>query len=328
MGGGYWDSGMYTTSASSRKSMGVDDFDYDSKVKTGAVTGIHESLDPRKIKNGIRESRDSADHPNSLPVAVFFDVTGSMGGIPRVLQGKLSQLMDVVIAKAKIPDPQVLVGAIGDYHCDKYPLQVGQFESDNRFDEQLRAIILEGGGGGQTMESYSLAYRFAAHHTATDAFDKRGKKGYFFTIGDEFPWPTVTKAELKTLFNVEAEEDDKVEDLIAKASERWEIYHIFPLESGYGTNDAIKSRWRELLGERVIMLDDQTLICETIASLIYMMETAKDLSSVVVDVGLKGKNLDSVKNALVPVSNLCAPAHLADGNLPADLDVAESVTRI
>ena len=95
--------------------------------------------------------------------------------------------MDTTIEKACIKHPHILVGAIGDAHCDDYPFQVGQFESDNRFDEQLRSIILEGGGGGQLMESYGLAYRFAAYHTALDCYEKRGKEGYFFTTGDECP---------------------------------------------------------------------------------------------------------------------------------------------
>ena len=186
MGGGSWDSGMYDDATYDRVSSGVDDFDYTNKVRAGAESGIHTTLDPKTVAGpssqlagkNVRESRDSDEHPESLPVAIIFDVTGSMGGIPRMLQKKLANLMDVITQKAGVPDVQVLVGAVGDSYADEYPFQVGQFESDNRFDEQLRNIILEGGGGGQVMESYGLAYRFAAYHTATDAFDKRGKKGY------------------------------------------------------------------------------------------------------------------------------------------------------
>src|SRR3989344_5461805 len=184
MGGGTWDSGAYSSATSARRASGIDDFDYTNKVRSGTVSGIHSTLDPLGMK-----------HPDSIPIAMILDVTGSMHSIPTVLQQKLSRLMDVGIDKAGIPDPQVLVGAVGDSVSDRFPIQVGQFESSNLFDEQLRNIILEGGGGGQSMESYALAYRFAADHTATDAFEKRGKKGYLFTMGDEKPWPTVTAAD-------------------------------------------------------------------------------------------------------------------------------------
>lgn len=332
MGGGRWDTSSYVSAASTRAASGIDDFDYDKKVKTGRARGVNALLDPKTVAGpssplagqAIRESRDGPDHPESLPIAVFFDVTGSMGQIPVVLQQKLAKLMDVVIAKAGVKDPQILVGAIGDsspsYRAsgmtDEYPFQVGQFESDNRFDEALRAIILEGGGGGQVKESYALAYRFAAYHTATDAWDKRGKKGYLFTMGDEMPWDTVTKKEVETIFGVTAEADETVEELLAKALERWEVFHLFSMDGSYPNETRIHERWRKLLGERFVKVEDSSLICEIIAGLIYMLETAADVDKVISDLGTTGAAGRAVRNALVPVANSRAPSHVAKGKLP------------
>lgn len=324
MGGGTFDSSAYKAAATARAASGVDDFDYDRKVKSGHASGIHPSLDPTSVAGptsplagkNIRESRDSDEHPNSLPIAVLFDVTGSMHHIPTVLQKKLATLMDVIIAKAGIPDPQVLVGAIGDSYTDEYPFQVGQFESDNRFDEQLRNIILERGGGGQDMESYGLAYQFAAYHTATDSWEKRGKKGYLFTMGDEAFWPNITKAEVQKIFGVESDGEESVESLFAKASERWEIYHIFIMQGSYAHATHIHNKWRALLGERFIKLDDADLVCEVIAGIVHMLESAHDVDTVINDIGLSGAAGASVKNALVPVSQGRVPTHLAKGNLP------------
>lgn len=310
MGGGNWDSGMYSKAKASRRSSGIDDFDYTVKVRSGKVSKVSEVLDAKKMINPdtsrypfpLRESRDSAEHPLSVPVAMFFDVTGSMGHIPRVLQEKLPKLMDVIIDKAGLADPQVLVGAIGDYWCDKYPFQVGQFESDNSFDEQLRQIILEGGGGGQTFESYALAYHFAAHHTATDAFEKRGKKGYFFTMGDEAPWPKVTVAEMSNVFGIPAEKDETVEGLLSLAKEKWEMFHLFAVDGSYPRDKDIHDCWRKLFGERFIMVEDSSLVCEVIAGIIHMIENAYDADRVVHDIGLSGKSASMVKNALVPLT--------------------------
>jgi hypothetical protein len=324
MGGGTWDPRSYSSARASRAASGVDDFDYDNKVKTGKAKGIHPDLDPAKLAGAtspfagkpVRESRDSDEHPNSLPIAVIFDVTGSMGGIPRVLQQKLTSLMDVVIAKADVKDPQVLVGAVGDAHSDQYPFQVGQFESDNRFDEQLRNIILEGNGGGQAMESYALAYRFAAYHTATDAWEKRGKKGYFFTMGDEAPWPSVTTREVERIFGIKAVDDESVKELLLKAQEKWEIYHLYCMDGSYPHATDIHEQWQKLLGERFVKIDDSSLVCEIIAGIVNMLETAKNVDQVVDDIGLVGSAAASVKNALVPIAQSRLPSKLASGKLP------------
>lgn len=225
--------------------------------------------------------------------------------------------MDVVIAKAGIAHPQILVGAVGDATCDQYPFQVGQFESDNRFDEQLRNIIIEGGGGGQVFESYGLAYRFAAYHTVTDAFEKRGKKGYFFTMGDEAPWPIVKSDEVSRIFGVQAEADESIEDLIAKVAERWEVYHLFAMDGSYPNRADIHDKWRKLIGERFVKVEDSALVCEVIAGLIHVLETAQGLDKAMDDIGLKGKARSIVSNALVPVAASAVPGHLAKGGLPS-----------
>lgn len=344
MGGGKWDTSVYTSSASSRRASGIADFGHDADVRAGRVSGIHASLDPKKVAGptsplagqNVWESRDSTEHPESLPIMAFFDVTGSMGHIPQVLQKKLGKLMDVVIAKAGVKDPQVLVGAIGDSSprdwrsngmTDQYPFQVGQFESDNRFDEQLRAIILEGGGGGQNKESYGLAYRFAAHHTATDSYEKRGKKGYLFTMGDEAFWPEITAHEVKSIFGVEATGSESVAELYANASEMWEIFHIFIVQGSFGSDTEIPRQWKALLGERFVRLEDADLVCETIAGLVHMLESARDVDSVVDDIGLTGAAAVAVKNALVPVSSR-VPTHVGKGSLPARGKGARGVTRL
>ena len=176
--------------------------------------------------------------------------------------------------------------------------------------------MIDGGGGGQNMESYTLAYYFAAYHTETDAWEKRGQKGYLFTIGDEKPWPTVTRQEAQKLFGVTAEKDETVEDLLALVQEKWEVFHIIPLTST-GRDLEIQQRWTDLLGERRVLLDNTDILPETIASLIYALETAASIDSVVDATGLKGDKATSLKNALVPVLASRLPSHLATGNLPS-----------
>src|SRR5258708_2749563 len=176
MGSGRWSTDVYDAAARHRAATGTGAFAY---TDTGA-THVHPDLDPHGVT--VRESRDSAEHPRSLALAVLFDVTGSMRNVPRTLQAKLPQLLGLLLRKGYADDPQIMLGAIGDANCDRAPLQVGQFESDNRMDDDLSAILLEGGGGGQKTEAYELAMYFMARHTATDCYPKRGSRGYLFNI--------------------------------------------------------------------------------------------------------------------------------------------------
>lgn len=330
MGGGSWNSNAYKAASTTRAKKGIDDFEYHTKVVRGEAKGIHPSLDPKKVAGPtsefagqvIRESRDSDEHPDSIPIAIVFDVTGSMGGIPRRLQQKLADLMDVVIAKSGIEHPQVLVGAVGDSYSDQYPFQIGQFESDNRFDEQLRNIILEGGGGGQSMESYGLAYFFAARHTHTDSFTKRGKKGYLFTMGDELPWDKVTAAEIKQIFGLPAEIDVPIEDLIKEAQEKWEIFHLWCNDGSYRNRTEMIQKWRDLLGgERVVIVERSDMVCEIIAGIVHGLETAAtSLGDVVTDLDLDAETSKVVTSALSGVIS-------ASGSLP-EADEASATTTV
>src|SRR5687767_2691575 len=184
MGSGVWSTDVYDAAARYRKATGTSAFAYSDS----GSRKVHPALDPRGV---TRESRDCDEHPRSLAIAVLFDVTGSMGQVPRVLQTKLPQLLGLLLRNGYATDPQIMFGAIGDATCDRVPLQVGQFESDNRMDEHLGNIVLEGGGGGQMTESYELAMHFMARHTSIDCFEKRGRRGYLFIIGDEMAYPKV-----------------------------------------------------------------------------------------------------------------------------------------
>ena len=80
MGSGRWSTDVYDAAARFRAASGASAFAYSD---SGAAR-THPDLDPRGVP--VRESRDSAEHPRSVAIAVLFDVTGSMRAVPRVLQ--------------------------------------------------------------------------------------------------------------------------------------------------------------------------------------------------------------------------------------------------
>jgi hypothetical protein len=244
---------------------------------------VHDALDPLRV--GVRESRDSAEHPQSLAIAVLFDVTGSMLGVPRVLQAKLPQLLGLLLRKGYATDPQIMFGAIGDATCDRAPLQVGQFESDNRMDDDLGRILLEGGGGGQKTESYELALYFMARHTATDCLTKRGRRGYLFMIGDEMAYQRVKPAEVRSVIGDDLREPVPVTDMMAEVSRKWDTYYILPAGASYVGDPEVLGFWRGLLGQSVIQLADLDAVCETIALTVGLGEDAISLDDGLADLG-------------------------------------------
>ncbi|HEY3883342.1 MAG TPA: hypothetical protein VGM12_32550 [Trebonia sp.] len=275
MGSGRWSSDIYETAERLRG--GKSAFGYSD---SGART-VHPDLDPFDV--GKRESRDSGEHPESLAIAVLFDVTGSMGNVPRTLQKKLPKLLGLLKDGEYARDPQLMFGAIGDATCDRAPLQVGQFESDNRMDGDLERILLEGGGGGQKTESYELAMYFMARHTAIDCFEKRGRRGYLFVIGDEMPYPAVKPREVSAWIGDDLPQPVPLRNLVAQLTRRWDTYYLLPEGASYAGDGQVLGMWRGLLGQNVIELADLGAVCETIALTVGLGEEAIDLADGLAD---------------------------------------------
>lgn len=330
MGYSHWSDAAYQSRQTQRQVTHQTAFTYDQDVRSTGVVQVHDQMNPY---GATRESRDSDLHVGSVAIGVIFDVTGSMGTVPRVLQTKLGALMRVLIQKGYIEHPQILFGAVGDAYCDTVPLQIGQFESGLEMDDDLGKIYLEGGGGGQVHETYELALYFMARHTAIDCYEKHGRKGYLFTIGDEKPYATVRREHVQQYIGDEIERHIPIEHIIAEVSQRYDYFHIIPTRTTHGDDQAVQSRWKELLGERVLLLEDETAVCETIALAIGLCEgTIDNLTSGADDLVQAGYDHDATDiatRALTPFAAGRVPvATLAQGVLPADTGTGDNDGRL
>lgn len=234
-------------------------------------TGMHPDMEPKGV---IREARDSNDHPESCPIIVGLDETGSMGVIPEIMvKEKLGVLVNELLSRRPVKDPQLLFAGVGDAYCDKAPLQVGQFESDLRMADWLSKIYLEGCGGGNGGESYPLVWYFAGLHTSTDHFEKRNKKGYLFTVGDEHYHPMLLRDHLQRVFGDNVERDVPAEEALVMAQRMYHVFHLI-VKQGSNYDQSVVDRWKGLLNERSMLVDDYNLISEVIVSTIQIMEGA------------------------------------------------------
>lgn len=261
---------------------------YDSK-KTSEIYKSRSLNSDLDVKDKIRESFDSDDNPNSTPIILALDVTGSMGGVcDKIARNGLNKLITEILERKPVKDPHICIAGIGDVKYDSTPFQATQFEADIRLIDQLENIYLEMGGGGNQIESYSLAWWFAAKRTSTDSFRKRGKKGYIFTFGDEWPDPMLSGYEIQRVFGGDKPESITNSELLNLVSREWEVYHLVVVEGSYGDKPLYSkdyggkvSGWSEILGERAIRLTDHTKLPEVIVSLIQVNEGLNTVDEVV-----------------------------------------------
>jgi hypothetical protein len=261
MGGG-------TYSFSSRSAREVDmGYKTKSTFEIFKQRSINNAMNPYGIV--VRESRDSNEHPNVVPIILALDVTGSMGTIPHFLVKEgLPSIMSSLINNG-VADPQLLFLAIGDHECDNSPLQVAQFESsDELLDKWLTDVYLEGGGGGNEGESYLLAWYFAGYHTSIDSLEKRGLKGFLFTIGDEPTLKCLPKRSLQSIMGDGQYDEFSAAMLLEKAREKYHCFHLHIKQTGAGSRQTTINEWKQLMGDDLIVVENKNdvsrIIYETI----------------------------------------------------------------
>jgi len=284
----------------------------DRAAKPGAEVftqrSTHPLMNPQGLK--VRESRDNADHPNSLGIVFALDVTGSMGDIPQTLARKELPTFMKLLTDCGVADPQLMFMAIGDATSDHAPLQVGQFESTaNLMDQWLTWSYLEGGGGGSGEESYELAFYVMAQHTDMDCWVKRKKRGYLFVTGDELPYPAVSRHQVEGLIGEKLDEDIPIEEVIAAAAETTNLFFLIPDAQ---RRRRCEGRWRELLGDHVICMDSPDDACAVAAGIVALTEKAvpslEALAGVMSGTGMAKERVGGVLHALDGYAALLDPA--------------------
>lgn len=281
MGSGSWTTASY---ASTIRDMGFSSTSDILKSSTQSFYRQREiapELDPYGV---VRECRDSEEHPNTIPVILALDVTGSMGTAAKVCAAKLDNIMAPLYGEVK--DVEFMMMGIGDLAFDNAPIQVSQFESDIRILDQTAKIWFEGGGGTNEWESYTAAWWFGINRCELDCW-KRDRKGIIITMGDELlnpslPCDSLTK---KVIGNRGGSNNDNTDTkyLYQYASKRFDIYHIGILDSdalNYRLGEErIDKSWRDVLGQNYFKCKCEELP-DVIAKIIKTSAGAESESSI------------------------------------------------
>ncbi|MFO0548682.1 MAG: hypothetical protein U0271_09855 [Polyangiaceae bacterium] len=180
---------------------------------------LHLALDPFGKRREVN---------NETPIVVALDVTRSRGDDTKLMYEKLPMLMGQIELRGYVPNPGISFAAIGDAKSDAAPLQVGQFEADNRLDEVLSRIWIEEGGGGTGQESYELCAYFYSRTNCVRLAQGIGKKGYFFFVGDEGFYPEVSRAEVRRVIGDELEADLDSAEVFRRLKEKFHVFFLYP----------------------------------------------------------------------------------------------------
>ncbi len=250
MGGGSWTRSSFE-SYSAKKGRSVVD---------GRVTGDYSTQDmfvSRAVapelnpKNVMRECVDSEEHPNTIPVIIGLDVTGSMGAAGVEVAKSISKIIEDLYTK--YTDIEFMIMGIGDLSYDRGPIQISQFESDIRIADQLDKVWFERGGGGNSFESYTAAWYMGLYHTKLDCWN-RGKKGIIITTGDEPMNPYLPVRPLSNVTGDSLEVDIDTKELYNAVTEKYDIFHIAVDDRSTcfkSYEEKINNSFGQLLGNRL-----------------------------------------------------------------------------
>lgn len=230
---------------------------------------IAPELDP---KNVIRECCDSEEHPNTRPVILALDVTGSMGGASVKVAKELNVIMTELYEK--VQDVEFMIMGIGDLSYDNAPIQASQFESDIRIAEQLDKIYFEAGGGGNAYESYTAAWYFGLNQCKLDCWN-RGKKGIIITLGDEPLNPYLPATPLSLSTGAKMQGDVETSELYKEVTQKYEVYHLAveDRETSYWRYaDKIKSSFGKYLDENHLKVVNMDNLANTIVGIVVNSE--------------------------------------------------------
>lgn len=269
MGGGSWTTRSFSDYTTKSKGVSVDTFTTMNLCAQDVYKSYHlqDELKPYKI---MRECVDSNEHPNTIPVILALDVTGSMGaGAVKVAQ-KLNEIMTEIYKE--VQDVEFCIMGIGDLAYDDAPIQMSQFESDIRIAEQLDKIYFERGGGGNSYESYTAAWYMGVNHCKLDCWN-RGKKGIIITMGDEKPNPYLPKTALYKCTGDKLQEDIDTDILKKEVLQKFDVFHISVDDdnTSYNYNSRrydLDEEWRELVGTEHYFVCGLDNLASTITNII------------------------------------------------------------
>lgn len=190
------------------------------------------------------------------PIVIAVDVTGSMSSWPSIIFEKLPLLGKEIERYA--PNYAVSFTAFGDCHCDRYPLQVRDFDTGEKLDEHIKCLYPEGGGGDDP-ESHDLAAYYYVNHCKME----KAVKPIFFLITDTYSHDCLPSDAIRA--NTGDDTQGKSIDSLSVFKKLAEKFNVYVILRGHGA----RSYWSKIFGEqKVITIEEPRDIVEIVIGMI------------------------------------------------------------
>lgn len=293
MGGSNYDRDVYSSSSSygweSSRSSNIGASSYSASRFT--QTTLSPVLNP---VNKVLESK------TKHPIIVVLDVTGSNIEFAGLVYDKMPMFYGQIEQQGYLDDFDISFCAVGDAYVDDYPLQVGNFATGIVLDSILEKIVLEGGGGGQKMESYELAAYYLYKNTKFIP----GSEPIIFFLGDEAPYSRLNVQQAKQ-FGAECNESgvDPFGLLRKKANDN--VFLLLSKYCGKEFRSEITNSWTKLLAtEHVIKVKEDKSVVDLMLGIIAMVSMSRTLESYKDDMRDRDQTPERIKSVSEALKDL------------------------
>lgn len=295
MGGSYYDRDTIS-------SYSINNNNNNFNNPVGLQGTLHPNLNP---KNWCGENNSEISTFSRCPIVFGLDVTGSMGEWAKITYDKLPMFYGQIIQQKYLEDPSVSFCAIGDSDWSIAPLQVTPFSQGLEIDDQIKKLFLEGGGGGNGMESYELLAYFYLNRVNLE----NSQFPFLFITGDEIFFEKITQKALKNVFNIDISNDTNINDnnnngnndldtieIFKLLCKKYNLFHIRKSYSDPKTEKIMSKKWAEAIGkERILDVETPKACIDVILGAIALTSGSRNLEGYIDDMKKRGQTKERIK---------------------------------
>lgn len=251
------------------------------KLSSGVSTFAQEEMSRSELFEDLLPLKRELVSTHKNPLVYIYDVTGSMGNLPKLIYDKMPMIAGQIIEQKYLDDPDISLAAVGDVTSDRGPLQVCDFSLIKNLDPWLKKIWIEGKGGGQHFESYEfMAYFYARYCEIPNA-----QLPILLFTGDEGFREQLSERELKKRFGGQ-HEDINAETVFAELKKKFmgNVFLLHKRYSSYGLDSEIVEQWEKVLGkDHIVILPDDTAIADLTLGILALASGKKTLEEYIED---------------------------------------------